>query len=144
MANYNKDDLRREIRKLRGLFYTHQQIIDTLHIPERSYFYHWGIIKQENSKIYDKLTEENIREDVERSISGLQHNIQRLQKIIDDSKDDELVSRAIETQSQLMAAIPKQRQQGESFIDKIGLEYTNRGKPEENKQAGAASTLIKQ
>lgn len=119
MATYRKEDTRKEIRRLRGLFYNHQQIMEQLKIPEPTYWYHWRIIKQENAKVYDKLTEENIREDIERSIAGLERNIQKLQKIIDNSQDEEVVRRAIETQSELMAAIPRQRQDGGKFIEEI-------------------------
>ena len=72
---HNKEDLRREIRKLRAKFYSHQQIIDTLQIPASTYYYHWAIIKTENKQVYDKLTEENIREDIERTIAGLEQKI---------------------------------------------------------------------
>ena len=115
----NKEDLRREIRKLRAKFYSHQQIIDTLHIPERTYYYHWAIIKTENKQVYDKLTEENIREDIERTIAGLEQKIQELQTIIDHPETQQDKIRAIESQSQLMAAIPRMRQEGGAFIATI-------------------------
>ena len=115
----NKEDLRREIRKLRAKFYSHQQIIDTLHIPERTYYYHWAIIKTENKQVYDKLTEENIREDIERTIAGLEQKIQELQTIIDHPETQQDMIRAIESQSQLMAAIPRMRQEGGMFIATI-------------------------
>ena len=115
----NKDDLRREIRKLRAKFYSHQQIIDTLHIPERTYYYHWAIIKTENKQVYDKLTEENIREDIERTIAGLEQKIQELQTIIDHPETQQDKIRAIESQSQLMAAIPRMRQEGGAYCATI-------------------------
>ena len=91
----NKEDLRREIRKLRAKFYSHQQIIDTLHIPERTYYYHWAIIKTENKQVYDKLTEENIREDIERTIAGLEQKIQELQTIIDKNGKVEVKTESV-------------------------------------------------
>lgn len=122
---YHGEELRREIRKLRGLFYGHQKIIDTLQIPASTYYYHWNIIKEENKRVYDKLTEENIREDVERTIAGLEQKIRELQEIIDQPETQQDKRQAIETQSQIMSWIPKIRQQGGAFIETIGSEHSN-------------------
>ncbi len=127
---HNKEDLRREIRKLRAKFYSHQQIIDTLQIPASTYYYHWNIIKTENKQVYDKLTEENIREDIERTIAGLEQKIQELQTIIDKPESQQDKIRAIESQSQLMAAIPRMRQEGGAFIATIEPGNTDTRKQE--------------
>jgi hypothetical protein len=129
---HNKEDIRREIRRYRAKFYSHQQIIDTLHIPERTYYYHWNIIKTENKQVYDKLTEENIREDIERTIAGLEQKIQELQGIIDNKQTENVDRiRAIESQSQMMAAIPRMRQEGGAFIATIEPGHTDTRKQEE-------------
>lgn len=127
-------DLRREIRTLRGKFYNHQQIIDTLQIPTSTYYYHWNIIKTENKTVYDKLTEENIREDIERTIAGLEQKIQELQTIIEqpDTQQDKI--RAIESQSQIMTSIPRMRQEGGALIASIESRDTDTRKQKEDRQ----------
>jgi len=117
---------------MRALFWTHKQIIDALNIPEQTYYYHWRKIKHENEEIYTKMTEQNISEDVERTISGLEHKIQELQGIIDKPESQDAKMKAIEIQAQLMAAIPKVRQQGASYIETVGFGYTNTRKREES------------
>jgi len=117
---YHNEDLRREIRRLRNLFYGHQKIIETLKIPERTYYYHWDIIKQENKRIYDKLTEDNIREDIERTIAGIEQKIAELQQIIDKPESQQDKIKAISTQAELMTAIPRIRQEGGEFINELG------------------------
>lgn len=84
-------------------------------------------------KVYDKLTEENIREDVERTVHGLEQNIQQLQQVIDTPESQEVKIKAIETRAELMTAIPRIRQQGGAFIATLESGDINRGKQEEDK-----------
>lgn len=134
VTHQTKEDLRKEIRRLRAKFYSHQQIIDTLKIPERTYYYHWAIIKEENKKVYDKLTEENIREDIERTIALLEQKIQQLEAIITDQETEKADKiKAIESQSQIASAIPRMRQEGGALIATIESGDTDTRKQEADK-----------
>lgn len=104
-----------------------------MQIPTSTYYYHWDIIKQENKKVYDKLTEENIREDIERTIAGLEQKIQELQTIIDKPESQQDKIRAIDSQAQLMTAIPRMRQEGGALIATIESGDINTRKQEADK-----------
>jgi hypothetical protein len=81
--------------------------MDTLKLKPPIYWYHWTIIRRQNKEICHKLTEENIREELDRTINGLEAKIQQLEPIINDPKTstkDKI--KVIRKQVQLIIDIP--------------------------------------
>lgn len=111
-----KEMTRGKIRELRGRYFTHRQIMDEMKIPEPTYWYHWGLIKKEDQAIYKRYTEENLKNELERAISGIEKKIQELNIIITDADDDKVKVDAIKTATELMVAIPRLMRDGGEII----------------------------
>jgi hypothetical protein len=110
--------------------------MQAMNLKAADYWYHWGIIKKENQKIYDKITEEQIREEIERTKEGIETKIRELQVIINDSEvDPKTKGDIIYKQAELMIALPRLLRDGEDIINELRA-----GHQEENNQEGKQKT----
>lgn len=111
-----KEQTNLQIRRLRANYKTHNQIIEELKLPDRTYWYHWAQIKKENAELYDKYAEANLKEEIERATEGLEKKIQELQIIIADADSDRDKIEAIKAASELIISIPRMMRDGAEII----------------------------
>lgn len=129
--------LRQEIRRLRAEYHSHEQIINYLKIPERTYYYHWKFIKTENEQEYDKLTASEIRAEIDRCRAGLEQDILDCNRIIEnpDTTDSAKVS-ALDLRASLRTDLVRLLRDGADIVDERSRhkETTDKGQERHAKQ----------